>query len=527
MKRRVRMKRIIVLLSMTLLFAILLSSCGVSPETAIQNAQEYVAVNDYVSAESELLSVLEKEPENVLIKEELGKLYRQQAVSMQSADEMLTCFEKAQNYIEGFEYTKEELDTLASISVEGNSKETEVFIIVQQAEANNQNIRIDEMIYDALGKAAIVKCEDDVQKKELLDNWLEKDPTNANAVCLKAVVELGIDKITYDESGMYEEMMDTIAEYEGTYAMALFEIDDEKGYIKKPYNKCVYDESNRLLFARSAYYDGVDRANTVFGYEGSNLVSLVSNGNLSFDLYYDENNNLICVEKEGETLSVYEYDEQNRLIYKEYMGGWGNWTKYEYDETGNYTMEYYGYDEYEGRYYSHIDEITITIDDLSLEFEETIDLSYNVDTLNLSDGNVIEIPGYYSAGNSITVSKEQYMQAHQSAFMPERAGLIYTIQYNGKDNIEIKYDEFGLVEMYIMRSDDYTTIEYIHTLTSEDGKILYRIPISIRMESLDNEIKYEYDYMYDSAKYYVHDSIRYIYEDCDSRRSIEIYFLPE
>lgn len=505
------MKRIKVLLLMTLLIAVLLSGCSPSPEEAVQNAQEYVAANDYATAESELLSVLEKEPENELVKEELGKLYRQWAVTMPTVDEMLTCLEKASGYIEGFEYTKEELEKLANLAIETKQSAYDVYVLCTEYKEVNGESAIDESLYTELLKESILQCESPEEQIAMADAWLNKEPYSMDALKIRAKLECEFDVTSIDFEQEYAKAMELCDENSGAYVISEY----NGAELREEYS--VYNGNNDVTFSTTAIYEwgndtpnlynlySLSAENVKYSYdENGKVISISSDDYPTITGFYD-GNNLIRAEESQGIIAEYKYDGKGRVTYRregesieDYNEETPEYFTYN-DANETVTTKYVDYTDKEGdiwmtkilsyNYFFNIPENMISVG------EGTTVLSGDADALHVTFNNGKEVQFYKGGieeilkeGVTINVTCESSGIISENAISLDDAGVTYKIEVVNQSGEVVKeyveeYDEYGLLNL---RQDDNWYRIYL-TEILKNGKIICKTPVdcSFQYRSID------------------------------------------
>ncbi len=499
------------LLFLVFMLSLLMCSCTKSAESLMTSAEEHIQNGEMTLAEEKLLTALEKEPENTEIKSSLGAVYRKQAMEADNVESKLEKLNQAANYIADIEYTIEELENLATCAIGEKGKAKVVWKWFGDVPGKRPEAIINQELYIELLKAAVSESDDTEEKNSIIDEWLKKDTGNTEAMCLKAINQLGLGSMDFSEITEFGDAQRRSGEYTDAYAVDMY------AFVNSPmeatwYNSYVVNEKNQLLYTYTLteqfdigifneYFRGIK-----LSYDNDKLNSVECLGAASYQsknynlIYDDEGRFVKTVTDKKNTTVEHRYDELDRIVYS---SGFGYDYKFTYDEKFVYKK---------GKYRDINEEVpvdekqtnTTQFQNQNLYFNQNIldvkngesiiaDRTY--ENIRFDNGNIIKLINPVSKGETISISYEKTGEAREDAICDYNAGMQYKICVNDYVDYEISYDAFGLMKSYKLIRGSEVGLFYIHSIVAADNNVIYQIPVIVTKTGDSYGMEYKVEYM--------------------------------
>lgn len=475
--------------------------CGKQTETDVPVEEETVIVletrEDYNTAEASILEQIEKEPENVALKEELSQLYREEALLCETVSDAQGCFDNAKIYDSEFEYTIEEVNFLAEKSLLNNEKTEEVLTLCKEMNAKGEEYRINDLMYLELTEAYVDTLSEEEVYTYLTELTKTENGSEASVFLLGMYEQYGKIDINFDFEQYRAEAEQAIATYGGAFAGVSIDYEKDE-YAEVDYVITVCDEDGWVIYRNYAMVCLTDVFDAVYTYDEQKRFLQITGTDkeatttYQFDYTYDDKGNITLVTLNGEVLQEYIYDENERLVLLRDYGYWAHC-----EEHYNYVENWHG----------GIDKEVTRID--MNDGQESVFYDAFTDKVYLENGSVIDGNHTYDGfvvrfpdGHEEFISSSYYSPQFETSYSENEYTISISIDGSVVETYMFLYDENGLL---IKSVNNKVDSEFIFTsnywnVYSEDGSAKLSIPLywceSTYLEPNGGLNSWQYDIFY-------------------------------
>ena len=455
-------------------------------------------------------------------------LTAKEATDVQTA---IACYMQIDEMTSEYEYTSEQLNSLAKSVLEQEDGVLEVLDFCNKKMLANPELEMDaEISSDILLNVLTDKIKYTEEDYYIVNDWFIANMNHQDTIVKFLEKKMNFSYPIPADTDFGAQADEFIAQYQGDYLIRHFFLTDS-GEIKslnyKGGDYAVYNENGMVLFDSatdiqnwnqdgisnvSFFYDDQNRLirlengtksvcrEFVYNDEGQ-LTKVIDGGNTYVSVKYDGQGRPIEI-KEGDWYkTTYSYDDANSIVHIKSVDGWDGTTNERDEDLSLYAqpIQYniYTYLSQGSTAYSNPINISVlsdgTIvwsDDYDSEFytpNETIGLSYAPQCFDLN--KTLD----YNVASDYEIHVEQVTEPAEDCINPHLAGKRYWVEGTEYRIMEVVYDEYGLCD-YCRIEKDYYYGEVISLFViylkkyNEDGSI-YSCPVRIN----PSEDYYSYD----------------------------------